>query len=166
MNCNKITFQSRGFSLLEIVITLSIIVLFMTSAASLITKRSNPELEEFTVQFTQLARNTKTLASKSDQSLYLLFTPSKIQQSYSKRGEDATPYGSVKVPEGLSVFLKQKRTPAIKNSKWKRVTNENKHEEYWLFSRSGVCEPIEIKFVMGDSERQFEYDPLSAYPVE
>lgn len=152
---------SKGFTLLEIIVVLSIIALFLSSAASFIVRSKETDFNVFSVDFQNYVRETKLLAQDSDESVYIVLTRDKIWRSHQETLDASSQSDVLEVPEGIRVSMRRKE-----DGLWRVTHSGNKKGVFWLFSRSGCCEVVEIKLNYGDSEYFYEYDYLTAYPKE
>jgi len=157
------TRSRKGFTLLEIIVTLSIIALFIGSAATLIAKRPNADLDNFILEFNQLARDSKVLAEKSGQARYLIFSRDTVLQVDRLVEEDRVVSKSLQIPSGLVMHVK-KHTADGSNEEWVKISRQSKNTVTWLFSRSGTCELIELKLAIDESDYSSKYHVLTAQP--
>lgn len=150
--------QRGGFTLLELIVTLSIAAIFVGTAFSFTHPRSRKVAEKFDVELQVYVRDSRTSAREKDQSVYLHFTPDSIYRSSEASVPDEEPEtGALPVPSGFELFFAE-------GSRWDKITKSTPYVH--LFSRSGITEPFGIRFQNEDAEFDCRFDALSALPME
>lgn len=148
---------NKGFTILEIIITLSVIALFIGASASFLHTKSSSELSEFNSELQNFIRDTK-LSAEREQSLYLHFSQDKIRRSRLAEIDKSTAIQhEIKIPAELKIAVKSDLV-------WQKVEKSFNHQ--WLFSRSGLVEPLSIRLSMNKSEFELDFNELTALPED
>ncbi|WP_411828014.1 Tfp pilus assembly protein FimT/FimU [Luteolibacter sp. AS25] len=147
-----------GFTLLELIVTLSIVALFIGAALSFTHPRSRKIAEQFDAELQVYIRGARSLALQNDASVYLHFTPSSILLSPEiTDAELSLGVPALAVPPDLELY-------SMSGSRWVRITKGSPYVQ--LFSRSGLTEPFQIRFRYEEADFEYSFDALSAMPVE
>jgi len=144
----------RGFTILELVIAMAIVVLFFGTAAIFAIQRGNEDLMLLSSDLRTLASESKEAALQENRSKYIIFTPTAIWQSNDPDSEfdNGLPHLSVKSEFTVSVRLDQE---------WITLNKDNP-KVIWLFSSSGLCEQISLKLEADDASYEYDFHPLTA----
>lgn len=144
----------KGFTILELVIVLGVFALFAGSAATFMFKGNNDRANTFYAELQNFARDTKSFTLSERNSHYLHFDKDKIWRSNKEEPVFKDSYDHLPVPEGTLIFLSNDKEQWTKISAKKTFT--------WLFSRSGICESLTLRFTLEGSDFECTFVELTA----
>ena len=179
-------FSQRGFTLLEVMVTLSLFALLF----AMVFVNFNPDndadkMKKAQVQLEGLAARGHTMAMLHQKPFWLRFERNKVilqgaeltkvdttaasdefGASFTEEEEESDEvrslildYDEISLPEGMEVYVRR----------WGAAENEWFHQEkkedpviFWNFSENGLCEPVSLKLEIEKSWMILEMDPLTA----
>lgn len=182
----RMSAQLRGFSLLEVMVTLSMFgLLFALVFVSFNPDNSADKMTKAKVQLEALSARGHTMAMLHQKPFWLRFERNRVilqggelakvdtsapsdefgasfAEENAESNEEKTlivDYDSFEFPEGLEVFVRR----------WGAGENEWFHQEkpkdpviFWNFSENGLSEPISLRLEIEKSWMELEMDPLTA----
>lgn len=151
-----------GFTLLEILIVLSIIVLFSGLFALHFDSRRSEELiaplgREF--QSLVLKAKRRSFAYRRDQYLVIEDRSILLTESPRKSVPLNGPVERIKIPETVSLKIRSRHL--FGEDDWIPANGFN-----WRFRRSGLNDPVSFRFSYDHSFLELDYDALTAVPAE
>ncbi len=176
---------ARGFTLLEMMVTLSLIVLLITFVFVAYKPDNNSEkMKKATVKLEALSARGHTMALLHQQPFWLRFERNKVllqggvltsvdtstdsdfdfneEEELTGFGEEETTiidYDSYDFPEGMEVYVRRWGASA---QAWFHQEKPEDPVIFWNFGESGLCEPVSIKMEIEESWSIVEMDPLTA----
>lgn len=154
--------STRAFTLLEILIVLSIIILFSSLFALHFDGRRSEELiaplgKDF--QSMALKAKRRSFAYRRDQ--YLVVKDRNIILTESPKGRDplAETIERIQIPETVSLKVRSKHL--FDDDSWIPAEGFN-----WRFRRSGLNDPVGFRFSYDRSYLELDFDALTAIPAE
>ena len=144
----------KGFTILELVIVLGVFAVFAGSAATFMFKGNNEEANKFYAELQNFVRDTKPYTLSEKTSYYLHFDKDRIWRSQKEKAIFHEGYKNLPIPEGAILFLSKNGEDWTKISQKKTFT--------WLFSRSGICEPVTLRFTLNNSDFECTFLELTA----
>jgi prepilin-type N-terminal cleavage/methylation domain-containing protein len=148
----KLVPAAGGFTLLEIIIALSIIVLMIGMASvSLSQVNVEKEVKEPLYKLREFAKRARNQAVHEQRPFQVLLTPTGIQLQ-SIKGSTTTPLGQAQFTnaEGQQIGVLESYTApegaTLRVRPWgAREFPQEPLSHAWVFERSGLCEPIEVR---------------------
>lgn len=150
-----VTSKSRshsGFTLLELILVMAVIAIIAGTAVSFVFTPQQADHIALDRDLKLFVRNSRQTAVYSDTSVYLFISHKGIRRSGSVDKESASEW--LHFPEGTTVKLQQ-------NGQWNSLNKQAQHR--YLISRSGLCEPINLKISIGKSEFEYAFQALNAF---
>lgn len=179
-----------GFTLLEMMITLSLVTLLFTFVFVAYKPDSNSEkMRKATVELEALSARGHTMAMLHQKPFWLRFERNRVLlqgaeltqvdtsapsdefgASFEEEFEDANEvqslivdYDTFEFPEGMEVYVR--RWGAAEQA-WFHQKKPEDPVIFWNFAEGGLCEPISIKMEIENSWTELEMDPLTARVAE
>jgi len=140
--------------LLEIIIVMSIIAMFVGAAASFAIKRENEEMLTLDREFRVLATTVKDTALSETKTQYIIFTHKGIWQANSPDEEFDPSKPHLPVSPEIKLAIRY-------DEEWLAI-DKNSDPQSWLFSASGICEPISLRIEAEDAITEYDFHPLTA----
>ncbi|MGJ8724364.1 MAG: pilus assembly FimT family protein [Roseibacillus sp.] len=178
--------RQRGFTLLEMMVTLGLIVLLLTFVFLAYRPDSNSEkMKKAVVQLEALSARGHTMAMLHQKPFWLRFERNRVLlqgaeltsvdtsglddefgSTFVEEEEEANQvqslivdYDSFEFPEGLELFVRR----------WGAAPQAWFHQEkpedpviFWNFEQGGLCEPVSFRMEIEKSWTELEMDPLTA----
>jgi len=145
--------QKRGFTILELVVVLFILSLFVATAASFLVGGSSVQADKFYANLQNFIRDTKPYTLSEKTTYYLHFDKDRIWRSTNSEPEFLESMDNIKLPAGTSMSLG-------KDDKWTLLKKGNSFT--WMFSRSGINEPTQMRFSLDGSDFACSFNELTA----
>lgn len=167
--------QGRGFTLIEIVMVLGIAALMLGGAVGMMVYSSDERaLREASGKIELMAKQARTMSILHQTPYALEFNEGAIRLlpfAQAGMGEKKGLLSRIKDPqpkaadasEDSQIDLDGGITLAIRHwnaSEWLTTSKKNVH--VWRFDPDGICEPISIRLVSGNSKSVDTYHPLTA----
>jgi len=142
-SANKIPPATGGFTLLEIIIALTLVAILVTTSLpylfdSFAASAGDRAMESITNQ----AQETRRQAIEKGESRRLKVTSGGLE--------------GVALPAGWSLEMK-----GLNDSKF----HPPLRDQVWEFSSEGICQPLMIRLINGDRQIITTYDALTAQPI-
>lgn len=162
--------KPRGFSLLEIIIVLSVAIVIAGSAAFLMGAPEEEEtLREEHAKIGDLARQARSLSVAYQVPFVILLQEGEVSLSPLHRppqevvDEDGFSLNSMEWPR-VKELLPQY---ALEVRRWGELDGKvisGNMEERWIFEPNGLCEPVQIRFFKDDGANSLTraFHPLTA----
>lgn len=148
----------RGFTLLEIVITMVIISVLLGSAALFFVGSSDESVEKLSRDTQLLAKKTMRSA-KEKQRAYSIFITSKsvwAEPEMLNLEEAETSTSAIPIDDGIIIsYLLDEE------SGWQTISS-NGATFVWSFSQNGLCEPLTLRFENDIAVDEVAFHPLTA----
>ena len=175
--------RQRGFTLIEIMLTFSIMILIIgIGALSLSSQSSKKKITEPALELTSLARQGMQMAITNRRPFVLAINENSVSlQNFSRKSNsfgsfsfnDDIDEGSGKIqsyelPEGMRFMVrgwedKYFRIPG-------EVRDDGEETYFWVFESSGICEPIGVKLISEvegyEGMITMDFNPLTAQTQE
>lgn len=166
--------RSPGFTLLEIIIVLSIAAIVMSGAVGFMMYSSDERaLRDYSGQIELLAKRAHTTAILKQTSYAIEFRQGAVRMLTLARALEDTKTvrgrrigGELVANEGdeeRQIDLKEGINSSIRrwnSDKW--ISTEKDNIFIWRFDPDGLCEPITVRLSLGDSWSEDTYSPLTA----
>jgi prepilin-type N-terminal cleavage/methylation domain-containing protein len=166
-----------GFTLLEIVVVLTVAAILMGGAVGLFAFNSNERaLNDASGEIELLAKRARTMAILQQTSYALEFQDGVVRlmpfavavasdgdrkSSRSRRFSDEEQ--AAMSSDEREIFLKDGMALSIRrwsSEKWLKVEKNSAH--VWRFDPDGLCEPITVRLTVDESWSEDSYHPLTA----
>jgi prepilin-type N-terminal cleavage/methylation domain-containing protein len=165
--------RGRGFTLLEVVIALTIIAMIMGGAVGLVTISSDEyALKKATRELEALAKRARMTAVLKQTPYALVFHDSRVEMmSWARALEGQGLVDQIALQsEGEAGQQEQRWELSFDNGMTASVRRWNSEEwlpaqgnavHAWRFDPSGLCEPLGVMLVLEDSSAQMVFHPLT-----
>ncbi|MGJ8671566.1 type II secretion system protein [Rubritalea sp.] len=155
---NSLPSPRRGFTLLEIVVTMMIISVLLGSAALFFVGSSDEDVENLSRDTQRLAKKTMRSARDEQRAYSLFISPKSIwsePEMIDLEYVESRP-NEIQIDEDITVsYLLDEE------SGWQRVST-NDTPFVWSFSQTGLCEPISLRFENDVAVDEVTFHPLTA----
>ncbi len=159
----------RGFTLIEIIITMFIVMLLLgVTVLGIRSVSGERRLREVTSELKQYARQARTQAMLEQRAFQIVFTPTffsaqalqqvqegqEFEQLFLAEGE-ATRAAEIKrftLPEGIQIEVRH----------WNEKELHPPKPDTWVFEHSGICEPFTVRVSSEDGYIEMVFHPLTA----
>lgn len=153
--------QQKGFTLLEVIITMVIISTMIAGAVLYMSQSSQGPITELAQKTQILAKKTLREAKSTDrpQSIYISHNAIWAQAELVTTEDQTfreTPKGSIPVPEDITVSYLMPD-----DSTWTRLA-KNDAPLVWAFTQTGLCEAISLKFESEKAVHELSFHALTA----
>jgi prepilin-type N-terminal cleavage/methylation domain-containing protein len=142
--------RPAGFTLVEIVITLSIVALLIAMAlGSTITLSHTRALEEPISKVQEYAKKARNLAILEQRPYMVEITPHAVAlySLVSTAGSTAGGFGAAEAaaPKGRLDYFEFDADVALSVRRWRATEFAPPTRQTWVFERSGLCEPLAVR---------------------
>ena len=148
--------ESRGYTLLEISISLFIIAVIagamLPNFSAWISER---HLRAPASDLTRMAREARTTATREGIPCTIVLSPDSIRLLLSDGKEEPGKGETSPIPADIAVATKT----------WREDRFVSRPELLWRFHPGGLCDPLDVRFAKGKSWIELTFDPLTASPV-
>ena len=145
--------SSRGFSLLELVVVMSIMMLMIGLGIVAFKFYENTDpFEEPTAKLSQMSKLALHSAAVQHRSQTIAFD----KQGFSLVGATGREGAYYAVPENMKILI----------YRWGGKGWEKAEGHFWKFGEQGICEPVRIRFVTAENSLELMFHPLTGTPVE
>jgi len=157
------TRKRKAFTLLEMVITMSIVSIIMASAFFIFKQNPSDTLQKIAPEIEALTFNANRSATKKNRAYYIIATHEKIflsstnsanGNSNSEENSD-TQLNSVSIPPDVFISFKREEEDT-----WTTIS-ERSDPLVWVVSRTGIAEKISLKLEYIDASFEITFDPLT-----
>ena len=157
----------RGFTLIEIVVTLSLMALLITmgmiSTQNLTHTRA---LHEPMARLREFAKRARNLAILEQRPYQVEITPQSVAiYSLVSSGVDAGGFGTAEAgqPQGRVDFFSWSNEVGMSARRWRAKEFAPPGRQVWIFERSGLCEPITVRVESEHGFVEMAFNPLDAH---
>jgi prepilin-type N-terminal cleavage/methylation domain-containing protein len=169
------TTEPKGFTLIEVVMVLAIAGVIMGGAVGLMIYSSDERvLRDTSGEIELLAKRARTVSILQQTPYALEFREGTVRLlPYAQAGLDERKNGRrlgdapMEDSEGLAANRQLRVDPGVivsirrwNSDTWLTTIKDNVH--VWRFDPDGLCEPISVRMVYGDSWAEDTYHPLTA----
>lgn len=179
-------FQQGGFTLLEMMITISLVALLIGFVfVSYKPDSTTEKMKKASIELEALSARGHTMAMLHQKPFWLRFERNRVvlqgaeltsvdtsgpteefvdtfERESAEGGEESSlivDYDSFVFPEGLEVFVRRwGATPQA----WFHQEKPEDPVIFWNFEEGGLCEPISMRMEIDESWTELEMDPLTA----
>lgn len=158
-----------GFSLFEIVIALSIVMMMIgLTAMSVRTVSRERALREVTATLKNFAKKARAQALQEQRAFQISFQPGAISIQALQKVDEADPYAQLFVTDSETVRaqdLKRFELPddvAVELLRWGGTEWTPAAGHTWVFEQTGISEPITIRVSSPNGYVQMVFHPLTA----
>ena len=160
--------HGSGFTIIEIVITLSIIALLVALAlGSTITLSHTRALQEPISKVQEFAKKARNLAIIEQRPYMLEITPHSVSifSLVSTAGETAGGFGSAEAaaPKGRIDHYEFDADVTLTVRRWRGKEFELPSRQVWVFERSGLCEPLAVRASSENGYIEVSFNALDAH---
>ncbi|MFC5050024.1 type II secretion system protein [Rubritalea spongiae] len=148
----------RGFTLLEIVITMVIISVLLGSAALFFVGSSDEAIEKLSRETQLLAKKTMRSAKDQQRAYSIIITSKSVWAEPEMLNLEEAETSTIAIPVDKDItisYLLDEETG------WQRITN-NDSPFVWSFSQTGLCEPLTLRFENNIAVDEVTFHPLTA----
>lgn len=163
------TNDSRGFTLLEVVIVLAIVGVIMGGAIGMIVYSSDERvMRDASGEIEQFAKRARTTAILKQTPYALEFREDAVRllplaeagkavKQLKRRDEDKNDakFRVLKLKSGMAISLRR-----WNSEKWLKTEKDTVH--IWRFDPDGLCEPLSVRLALNNSWGVDTYHPLTA----
>lgn len=158
----------RGFTLIEIVITLSIVALLIAVAVgSTISLGHTRALEEPISKVQEFARKARNLAILEQRPYMVEIMPHSVAvySLVSPGGETAGGFGAAQeaVPRGRIDHYSFEPDVVFTVRRWRSNEFAPPSRQVWVFERSGLCEPLAVRADSAHGFVEISFNALDAH---
>lgn len=159
---------SRGFTIIELVVSLAIVVAIMAAGAVYMTTWSEEaRLKEASNEMETLAREAQMLAIMNNAAYRVVMTHNKIMLMSPEFIAEEPEKWAEMTPLKEYVLKDDRLNWHIIRWGTKELTTPTVKSPFiWVFPPEGFVEPIKVKFTMDKAYLQQEYHPLTASVVD
>ena len=176
--------SQRGFTLLEVMVTVGIIGLLFGFVIFSYNPDSNTDkMKKATIEMEALSARAHTMAMLHQQPFWLRFERNRVilqggdlsavdtssqgpsrerEEDLDEDDEERSPivdFDTFEFPDGMEVFVRRWGAPA---NRWFHQEKDTDPVIFWNFAENGLCEPLSLRFEIGESWVVLEMDPLTA----
>jgi prepilin-type N-terminal cleavage/methylation domain-containing protein len=142
--------RSGGFTIIEIVVTLSIVALLIAMAmGSTITLSHTRALEEPISKVQEYAKKARNMAILEQRPYMVEITPHSVGvfSLVSVDGNAAGGFGAAEAaaPKGRVEYYEFDPDVALSVKRWRGTEFAPPSRQVWIFERSGLCEPLTVR---------------------
>lgn len=142
-SANKIPPATGGFTLLEIIIALTLVAILVTASLPYLFDSFAASAGERAMEsINTMVQETRRQAIEKGESHRLKVTPGGLE--------------GVALPAGWTIEVKR-----LNDSKFHPPSRGQR----WEFSSEGICEPLSLRLINGDRQIMTTYDVLTAQPT-
>jgi len=157
-----------GFTIIEIVITLSIVALLIALAiGSTITLSHTRQLEEPISKVQEFAKKARNLAILEQRPYMLEITPHSVAifSLVSSAGESAGTFGAAQAatPKGRVDYFECDPDVVLTVRRWRAPEFAPPGQQLWIFERSGLCEPLAVRADSANGFIEVSFNALDAH---
>jgi len=143
---------------MEMIMVMVVVSLIVGGSIFLLSNDSSDEIQTLPTEIEQLAKTSLTKTKLSQQTHYILISPSHLW--ISSNSEQITPTADIKnkitLPPNCSIGYRRSG-----ETQWQWIkTNEDK--AIWVFSVAGICEEFSIILKVNKSSAEIRFHPLTA----
>lgn len=157
-------FRPTGFSLIEVIITLSLVVLLMSLGfGSMSTLMHTRALQEPMAKVREFAKRARTLAVLEQRPYMVQIHPHGVALFSAIAGPGLLPTPEGGPPPNLVDSFEWDSDVVMRVQRWRMTEFAEPSVQAWIFDRSGLCEPLVVRV---DSEFGFiemSFNPLDAH---
>lgn len=157
-----------GFTIIEIVITLSIVALLIALAiGSTITLSHTRALEEPISKVQEYAKKARNLAILEQRPYMLEIMPHSVAifSLVSSAGEAAGTFGAAQaaIPKGRVDYFELDPDVVLTVRRWRAPDFSPPGRQIWIFERSGLCEPLAVRADSAHGFIEVSFNALDAH---
>jgi type II secretory pathway pseudopilin PulG len=159
----------RGFTLVEIVITMSIVMLLLgVTVLGIRSVSGERRLREVTSELKQYARQARTQAMLEQRAFQILFTPTFFSAQALQLVEEGEEFEKLFIAEGEATRASELKRFTLPEGVQIEVKHWNEKElrppkpDTWVFEHSGICEPFTVRVSSDDGFIEMVFHPLTA----
>jgi len=164
----RVVAGGRGFTLIEIVITLSIVAMLIAMAlGSTITLSHTRALEEPMSKVQEFAKRARNLAILEQRPYMVEIMPHSVAifSLVSTAGDTAANFGAAQaaVPKGRLDFFGFDPDVVLTVRRWRASEFAPPERQLWIFERSGLCEPLAVRAESANGFIELTFNALDAH---
>lgn len=145
--------KRAGFTMLEIVVVLSIMVLVIgIGFSSFAVLDDEDPFEQPAQKLTQMSRFAIHASVLQQRAMTIAFD----KKGFSLLGSTVPEGAYYTVPQGMKVLIHR-----MGGRDWEKAEGH-----FWRFGEQGICEPIQVRFESTAGFRDLKFHPLTGTPVE
>ncbi|MDG2125586.1 MAG: prepilin-type N-terminal cleavage/methylation domain-containing protein [Verrucomicrobiales bacterium] len=161
---------ARGFTLIEIIISIALIMLIMGMAVmSTGTLAEERRMREVTVELKDFAKKARAQALIEQRAFQIEFQPGFFRvQALQQVSEEQSAMQSLNLVEGDAMRAEELRRynlpedMTLEIRRWNRVEWEPAVARAWVFEHSGICEPLSVRLNGPKGYIEMMFNPLTA----
>jgi prepilin-type N-terminal cleavage/methylation domain-containing protein len=167
--CAPIPRRGRGgFTIIEIVITLSIVALLIALAlGSTITLSHTRALEEPISKVQEYAKKARNMAILEQRPYMLEILPHSVAvySLVSTAGNTAGGFGAAQAatPKGRIEYFEFDPDVTLSVRRWRATEFSPPERQVWIFERSGLCEPLAVRADSAHGFIEVSFNALDAH---
>ena len=143
----------RGFTLLELIVVMSIMVLMIgLGVAAFRFYDDTDPFEEPVAKLSRMSRFALHSAALQHRGQTIGFDKTGFGL-WGNSGGDGAYYA---VPDGMKIFIQR-----INSKGWEKAEGQT-----WQFGQQGICDPIKVRFESQEGIRDLAFHPLTGKPVD
>ena len=160
--------SGRGFTIIEIVITLSIVALLIALAlGSTITLSHTRALEEPISKVQEYAKKARNLAILEQRPYMVEIMPQSVAifSLVSAAGNTAGTFGAAQAatPKGRVDYFEFDPDVVLTVRRWRATEFSPPGRQVWIFERSGLCEPLAVRADSANGFIDVSFNALDAH---